>query len=194
MGVVQNRSYTKEGKWELGVFGGFVLTDPFLNVNNAGISLGYHFSEYFELNLLSFHDFASNSSALNTFQSAEGASTNYNKPQNYIGLEAQWSLLYGKLSVMGNSIIYYDMYLLGGAGATQTQNGTYPTPEAGLGQQIYISKNMSVKLEYRMMYYHEQIVERVVTQQLGNVVGSRNNFSNVIDLGFSFMFGGGSSK
>lgn len=190
MGVIQNRTYTKDGKWELGVFGGAILTDPFLNVNNYGFNLGYHFSEYFSLSALAWRSSASNSSALNTFVSTEGVSTNYNKPLGYYGIEARGSFLYGKLSLLGNSIIYYDMHLLGGLGLTDTVNGQYITPDIGLGQQVYLSKVVSIRLDYRFMYYHEAIKQDVIIQQLGQVVGHRSNFSNVITLGVSFMFGG----
>src|SRR5882724_4686107 len=50
LGVVQNRLYSKAGKFELALFGGLLSTDPFLNVTALGGSLGYHFSEY-----VSFH-------------------------------------------------------------------------------------------------------------------------------------------
>src|SRR5476649_915658 len=36
LGVVQNRLYSKEHKIEVGVFGGVVATDPFLQVNSVG--------------------------------------------------------------------------------------------------------------------------------------------------------------
>lgn len=194
LGVVQNRAYSKANKWEVGVYGGAVLTDPFLDVKNAGFSLGYHFSEYFEVRANMWKDFASGSTALGTFQSTLGGETNYNKPKAYYGGEAVGSLLYGKLSVLGKSIIYFDLHLLGGLGATNTQNGTYVTPHVGVGQQVYVSKSTSISLDYRLMYYHEQIVERVIPTKIGQDVGSRNNFSNVITLGVNFMFGGPKEK
>jgi outer membrane beta-barrel protein len=194
MGVVQNRTYSKEHKIEVGVYGGVVLTDPFLNVNNAGLSLGYHFSEYFELRGLFWKEFAGYSSALNTFYETKGGVVNYNKPKAYYGGEAVGSLLYGKLSVVGKSIIYFDLHVLGGFGLTNTENGTYPTPHIGIGQQVYVSKNISLSLDYRLMFYHEQIKERTIPTQIGTVVGSRNNFSNVITFGANFMFGGPKEK
>jgi outer membrane beta-barrel protein len=194
MGVVQNRTYSKDRKWELGVFGGAILNDPFLNVNNYGLSLGYHFSEYFAVNALMWKANATGSAALKTFEETKGGETNYNKPKSYTGGEAVGSFLYGKLSVAGKSIIYYDMHLLGGLGMTNTENGTYATPHVGVGQQVYLGKNVSLRLDYRLMYYHEDIKERVITAHLGETVGSRNNFSNVITIGASFMFGGPSEQ
>ncbi len=194
LAVVPSRTYSEEHQWEVGVLGGAVRTDPFLNVNNAGFSLGYHFSEYFAVRGLMWKDFVSNSSALTTFQDTKGGETNYNKPKSYYGGEAVGSLLYGKLSLLGKSIIYFDLHALGGIGVTNTENGTYPTPHIGLGQQVYVSKSVSLSLDYRLMYYHEEIKERVVPTKMGEVVGSRNNFSNVITFGANFMFGGPKEK
>lgn len=195
MGVVQNRTYTKDGKWELGVFGGVILTDPFLNVNNAGALLGYHFSEYFSVEGLYWKSFAGVSSAYTMLQ-AEGGQDNYNKPKAYYGSEAVGSFLYGKLSIFGKSIVYYDMHFLGGLGITQTENGNYITPHIGLGEQVYLSKSFSLRLDWRMMYYRENITQwqETVAQDRGTVVGTRSDWSNTITLGASFMFGGPNEK
>ena len=45
MGVVQNRLYTKEGRFEGTLLGGLLMTDPFLSVKTLGASIGYHFNE-----------------------------------------------------------------------------------------------------------------------------------------------------
>jgi outer membrane beta-barrel protein len=159
-----------------------------------GFSLGYNFSEYFALQATVFKDFTSYSSALETFKNDKQGVVNYNAPQWYYGLEAKGSLLYGKLSVVGKSIIYYDMYLLGGFGLTNTENGTYATPDIGLGQQVYLTKNFSLRLDYRLMFYHERIKEREIPTSRGEDRGSRNNYSNVITLGVGYMFGGPSKE
>lgn len=201
LGVVQNRAYTKANKWEIGVFGGTVATDPFLTVYNAGTTIGYHFSEYFAFQALYFRDWAGNSSALSTLQrqlttqnggNSNGATTNYNPPRDYYGGEVVASLLYGKLSVFGSAIIYYDMNILAGLGFTATESGTNFTQHIGIGQQVYLSKHFSIKFDYRLMRYEETLDERVIPTEIGQPVGTRNNFSNVFVFGGSFMFGAGS--
>lgn len=194
LGVVQNRTYSKAHKWELGVNAGAVLTDPFLDVADVGVSLGYYFSEYFEVRANLWKEFAGYSSALTLFYNTKGGVVNYNKPQWYYGGEAVGSLLYGKLSVLGKSIIYFDLHALGGLGLTNTENGTYITPHIGVGQQVYLSKKVSLSLDYRLMFYHEEIKEREIPATKGQVVGTRNNFSNVINFGVNFMFGGPKEK
>lgn len=194
MGVVQNRAYSKAGKVEVNLFGGFVSTDPFLSVKNAGLGLAYHFNEYLAAEALWFRDFTSPSSALKTFQQTLGATTNYNAPQDYYGGELVGSILYGKLSLLGKSILYYDLHLLGGLGVTLTDNGNYLTEHLGVGQQVYLTKRIAFRVDYRAMLYNEDIIEKVIPSELGMNYGKRANWSHVITVGFSFLIGNGSDN
>lgn len=188
LGVVQNRTFSKKGKVEFSLLTGVVFSDPFLSVNIAGGSIGYHLSEYLALQITGFHHLVTSSSALLTFQQSSGATTNTNNPRNYLGMEGMWSVFYGKLSVLGQSIIYYDFHLLGGFGLTDTESGMNATPSLGLGQRFYLSKTISVKLDYRLQFYRENIIEKQVVTQLGQSRGLRDNWSNTITIGLGFMF------
>ena len=190
LGVVQNRAYSKKGKVEVTVIGGVLFSDPFLDTKVLGGSVGYHFSEYLSGHLIGFKHMVSPSSALLTFQDQLGATTNTNQPSSYLGAEGNASIFYGKLSVLGKSIIYYDFHMLGGAGVTTTESGSYITPSVGLGQRFYISKLASVRLDYRLQYYRETLLEKQVVTRLGQPTGQRDNWSNVITLGVSFMLFG----
>ncbi|MBI2711618.1 MAG: outer membrane beta-barrel domain-containing protein [Bdellovibrio sp.] len=188
LGVVQNRTYSKKGKIDLTLYGGVLFSDPFLDIKPVGGSLGYHFSEYLSLHAVGFKYLVNPSSALLTFQQSLGATTNTNSPNYYLGGELEASLFYGKLSVLGKSIIYYDFMALGGAGVTNTESGNYITPTLGVGQRFYLSKVASVRLDYRLMFYNETLLEKQIVTRIGQPVGTRNNWSNVITLGVSFMF------
>jgi len=192
LGVVQNRQYSKQHKLELSLFVGTLTTDPFLTVKDAGFSLGFHFNEYFSLHALAWKDFVSPSTALQTFQDTIHATTNYNSPKSYYGTEASASVIYGKLSVLGKAIIYYDLHLLAGVGMTGTDSGNDLTLSAGVGQQIFLTKYTSLRIDYRAMRYNETIIERVITSKLGQSDGDRTNWTHSITLGISFLFGGSS--
>lgn len=189
LGVVQDRLYSKAGKFKLGVFGGLVVTDPFLNVNNVGGMAGYYFNEYLSLNVLGWKNYTGPSSALLAFEQYTGGETNYNKPISFIGAELESSLLYGKLSVIGKAIIYFDLHLSLGAGSTDTASGSYVTPFVGLGQQVFISQHVSMSLNYHLMGYRETILEQVIPTKIGQPLGQRNNFTNAVTLGLDFTFG-----
>jgi outer membrane beta-barrel protein len=200
LGVVQNRLYTKARKFELGVFGGVISTDPFLSVKNAGGLLAYHFNEYFALSVMGYKSFSNPSSALELLQSPVGSgglgtTANINNPNWFLGVEGAGSFLYGKLSLLGKAIIHFDMHLLAGVGETATvantaagaYNAHYVTPYIGIGQQIYLTKSMSLRLDYRLMRYNETIVEQVLPSKMGQPVGDRINYSNTITLGIDFL-------
>ncbi len=189
LGVVQNRLYSKSQKWSFGVLGGFTTTDPFLNVRQFGGSIGYNFNEVLSAHIIGWKSFVSKSSALETFEENLRASTNNNPPKYTVSAEARSSLIYGKLSLVGKSIIYYDFYFAGGMGVTGTDNGTYPSPSAGVGQKIYLSKSISFDVDYRLQYYRETIIEKVKPATMGQEVGKRHNWNNVINLGFTFLIG-----
>lgn len=188
LGVVQNRLYSKAGKFQFGLLGGVISSDPFLNITALGGTFGYHFSEYFGLNFIWMRTLVSPSSALRTFEENRGATANTNNPEWYAGGELTGSLLYGKLSLIGKAIIYYDMHLSAGAGATKTESGTYLTPSLGIGQRFYINRFTSIRIDYRMLYYKETILEKEIPTKLGQPVGTRDNFNNTITLGVDFIF------
>ena len=189
LGVVQNRAYSKAGKAQFGVLSGLAMSDPFVNVRTTGFSLGYHFSEYVGVSALYWRDFVGGSSALTTFEEFSGATANTNLPKAYLGAEGQGSLLYGKLSVLGKAIIYYDLHATAGMGLTYTESGNYFTPSLGLGQRFYLSKNISLRFDYRIMHYNENIIEKVVPTKLGEIRGERSNWTNTVTLGLDFLFG-----
>ncbi len=192
MGVVQNRLYTKANKFEFSIFSGLIFSDPFLNVTPLGLSFGYNFSETVAAHFLYMRTFAKGSTALDLFEEFSDGTANTNLPISYVGGETTFSLIYGKLSLLGASILYYDMSLNAGFGVMNTETGNYLTPHLGLGQRFFLNKNISLKLDYRMMFYREEIREKVVPALIGTSKGFRNNFSNTITFGIDFLFGGGS--
>ncbi len=190
LGVVQNRTFSKNRRFELGVLGGVSFSDPFLSVSQVGFDFGYHFTENLGLHLIAWKSFVSPSSALSTFEQEKHATANTNNPKNYFGVEGMGSLLYGKLSVLGKSIIYYDLYGLAGIGSMGTESGRYIAPSLGIGQRFYLGKYVSLRFDYRLMVYKENILEKQIVTHLGQVSDTRTNWNNVITLGLSFLIGG----
>jgi outer membrane beta-barrel protein len=201
LGVVQNRLYSKERKFEFGTYGGFLSTDPFLTVTSVGGSFGFHFTEYVSLHVFGWKSFVGKSTAFDGFQEATEraggapAVPNTNYPTYYYGIEPSWSLLYGKLSVVGKAIIYYDFHLLGGLGITGTEFKPLFTPHIGVGQQIFLSKLASLRVDYRIMHYTEQLIkkrdprEAPIANEGLPIDGERSNWTHAITVGVSFLFG-----
>lgn len=187
IGVVQNRKFTKKNKFELGVFGGFVSSDPFLDNKGVGLRLGYHFSEFIGLNIFGFKDLVTDSAAAIAFAQNTQGKANTNIPNYYVGAEGLFSFLYGKLSLLGAEIIYYDLYFALGGGLRDTETGQSLSGTAGLGQRFFVGSNISIRLDYRIIYFKENIPEKVVPQKAGTLY-PRTNVTHPIFLGVDFLF------
>jgi outer membrane beta-barrel protein len=190
LGVVQNRAYSKAKKFELGLGVGKTFNDPFLNLLQYEGSFGYNFNEYWALSARYMHYNVSGSGALDKLEDS-GKKANTVEPEYYAGLEGTGSFLYGKLSLLGKSIIYYDMHFSAGAGATKTENDSAaPTVSLGIGQRFYITQSTSLRMDYRAMTYEETVVEKEISKKLGQEVGKRRSWNHSVGLSLNFMFGG----
>jgi outer membrane beta-barrel protein len=190
--VVQNRTYTKELKVSVQPFFNLISADPFQSTLGAGFELGFNPTEYLGMHAIYSRVWNSPTSAADAFLTKAGFAANSNPIQHLIGGEVSWSILYGKLSLIGKAILHFDLYLHGGAGYLFTDNGNTVTPWAGLGQQIYIFKWMTLKADYRFMYWRENVVNKyevsATAQPLGTVLGQRNVFAHWFAIGLNFLF------
>jgi outer membrane beta-barrel protein len=189
MGVVQNRLYSKEKKFQLALLGGVSFSDPFLTIQQLGFSFGYHFNEYISLHAMGWRHFTQDSSAGAFFRNELGGVPPTNIPEYFLGGELAASLLYGKLSLVGKAIIYYDMHLLAGGGVTQTESGMYPTISVGIGQQVYLNKWFSISVDYRFQWYREGVIKKSGISGLGQIEGYRDNWGHTINLGTNALWG-----
>jgi outer membrane beta-barrel protein len=181
--VVQNRVYSKSKRIQLGIYGGRMIADPFVSVISAGFSLGYHFDEYWSVHAVAWKDFPSWSGAYNELKSqVPGATTNSLFRYYYTGAEVGWNLIYGKLNFAGSNILYLDTQLLFGVGVTGTESGPSFTENLGIGQRFWLSNNVALKFEYRIMHYREQRLDK--KGGTGLPLGSPiSNFTNAITVG-----------
>jgi outer membrane beta-barrel protein len=186
--VVQDRLYTKAGKFEIGTYGGLFNTDPFLEIVTAGLSVGYHFDELFSLHLLGWKSWSRGSSALNTLETTSTKSTaNTNHQRGLLGAEFRASIVYGKLSLLGKMILYYDFYVNLGGGRLDSESGAIYAPFMGVGQQIYLSERISLKLDFKELWFKEDVLEKSTGSNKGKVATTRTNWSNTVYLGLAFL-------
>lgn len=179
--VVQQRRYSSAQRLELQLSGGISVSDPFLSVKQVGGSLGYHFNHFYSIHLLYWKYLVARSSASDAFYSLQGTLPAVNQPKSFMGAEFEGNLLYGKLSLLGKSIIYIDVFALGGAGIQQTDAGSAFAPFVGLGQMVYLSSHFALKLGYRVLRYSE-------TVQGTSGPLKRTNVTEAVNLGLSYLF------
>ncbi|MBC7397255.1 MAG: outer membrane beta-barrel domain-containing protein [Bdellovibrionales bacterium] len=186
LGVVQNRKYTSEHRFELDLLTGTDSVDPFLNVQHYGASLGYYFSQYFSLHGTWVKMNSKTSAAYDNLriQTNGIATVGLNHPKAFYGLEANQNFLYGKASLFGHAIIYVDIFALAGMGIMDTDTGSNFAPFIGLGQKIHINQTLALHLDYRIMRFNETIP----TSLTGTPSHQRSNTTDVVTLGLCFFY------
>ncbi len=180
MGVVQNRIYTKERKFELGLAYGGVAGDPLLEIRTLNLSVGYHFSEVYSLHFEYGKAFVDPSSALKTMPQFS-LNPDTNAPRSFFGTEARASFLYGKLNLLGRKILYLDAYFCGGLGVAVTESGSNGLISFGVGQKIQLSHGVALNIAYKGYWYDETLLSKVS----GLRVENRSNLSHAVLLGVS---------
>lgn len=185
LSVVQNRKYKKKGTLETGLQLGSISTDPFLVVKSVGLRVNYNFNEDFGVGAFVWKMISAPSDAYTTLETTTTARANVNHQTMFYGAEASYSPIYGKLSILGKAIIYYDMKVMGGLGWMNTDTGSYLAPLLGIGQKIFLQHNISLSFDYRFVFYNETVTNRNPT---GAASFSRTNYTHAITIGVDYLF------
>jgi outer membrane beta-barrel protein len=99
------------------------------------------------------------------------------------GVDAQWAPIYGKLSLLAEQFLHFDLYGVGGAalvnyrGPNQQEFFT-PGGNVGVGMRFFVNRWMTVRTEFRDLIYVERVGE--------SSTSLRNQF--LFELGVSFFF------
>ncbi len=107
--VVQNRRFSKEGRFAASLMGGLLVNDAYTDSNLLGVNFNYYFTENFGLEFSHINAQSRNSSATNAFIKDKGTAPDHNKIDKASGLSLIYVPFYAKLSFMGTKILYFDM-------------------------------------------------------------------------------------
>lgn len=182
--VLFNRKFSTTGKFELAGSFGTTNSDPFLQIYNVGLKLGYYISEEFQLEVLGWKHMTSGSGALTALRTA-GSTANTNPPQFFVGAGVEYTPVYGKLSFFGLSILRYNLSVLAGIGATGTETGINLTAYAGVSQMFFVTQDVGISFDYKMTFYDEAIREKANPARLGQYNFNQLNQSDIFSFGIS---------
>ena len=177
--TIQRTNFLKLGRLEFSPHAAFVANDPFLNRYIVGAGLGYHITEVFavEGNFDFAPDLGDGDWKPLTTQLVEenSVSPDISKLTLAGNLTFQYSPIYGKLAVVGNNIILFDLYGAFGMGLVQTsddlealqatddpraqatENQWHPTTNFGGGLRIIFGENIAARIEGRSLVYIETV-------------------------------------
>jgi outer membrane beta-barrel protein len=176
--VIQNRTFSKAGKFYLSAMYGTLVNDPFAKSKPFGANIGYYFNEDFGVEANYMINQAEPSDSVTKFNNLVTNTQfrpNYNLPAESYSLNLTYTPLYAKMSFMNMAILYFDMGLTAGFGLSsydqivQLRDGIGPVGEGkirqnsphfeiGVMQQLFLHKNFALRLDIKNTFYNEKIV------------------------------------
>ncbi len=209
--VMQRREDSVRGRMEASLSFGLSLDDVFTRHLATALSFAYHPNEIFAVEAVWM------SSKLPFFQGARDdgirwghlytgaweevhrdtqlnlANADLSMISNYLGINAQWSPIYGKWTLFGRLLGHADFYFLAGFGAASTEyqntqrrwldTGTRLMANLGAGLRIFLSRMLALRLELKDLSFAARVEESTgVETKIRNVL--------FLTLGVSFLFGG----
>lgn len=175
--VVQNRTYSKAGRFALTGQYGYYVNDSYNDVQALRLAGDYYFNERYgvELDYEAFS--AVNSQSTNAYLNSNGGvMPNHNQPQTYYGAAFNWVPIYAKMSLLNSRIIYFDMAFSPGFGISTSQQqlrGAYPTTSAptfsfNISQHFFLSNWFALRFDFQNRWYNDEIKDFRTTQVMSN--------------------------
>jgi outer membrane beta-barrel protein len=187
--AVENRFFLKEKRFEIAPMFGYVPNNPYARRYNFGAAVGYHFNETFaaQAQVMYAPDLGENDvkglvGVLldRAFNSTAEAADTFQQPLDKVTLAANfgvvWAPLYGKINLVGETVLNLDFYVFAGAGMVSKVNyfATYDevgaatgdvvtltsagnevkvAPYIGVGQNYFLNRLMAFKLDFRASFW-----------------------------------------
>jgi outer membrane beta-barrel protein len=198
---VSGHLFLKKGRFEFSPSATLSLTDAFFTKYVFGGTVTYHPLETLGLSLRAGYALSSVSGTAQICEFADAgggsASRGCRLPSmadldkkaapGHItligGVDAQWAPIYGKVSLLAEQFVHFDLYGIAGASVVQYR-GPEQSPlmavggNVGVGMRFFVNRWVTLRTEFRDLIYVEKSVNP--TQMLRNQL--------MFELGVSFFF------
>lgn len=169
--VVQNRRYTKAGRFFLAANGGVPFNDSFSGGTIYSANVGYFFNERWGLDLEYKSGGLSDNDSTRLFNERYGIYPDHNVFMSSQIISGTLVPFYAKMSFMDSSIIYFDMGFSLGAGtlsykikqASGDLTESAPVAKLGIFQQIFFSEHFALRAELANTWSNQQRYKYYVT-------------------------------
>ena len=177
MYVVQEKLFKKAPKLEIAPLVGGFFNDPFWDTLTYGGEAFFHFSEFFAIGGSYRHAKTWQSNNAKPLEEvfnirADSSILNYMALGNII-----ITPIYAKASLFGRRVMHFDFYFTAGAGlinttaewseeivettgttvVQQSQDGSSPAYNFGLGARVFLTKHISFKIELSNVLYQDSV-------------------------------------
>ncbi|WP_309889169.1 outer membrane beta-barrel domain-containing protein [Archangium sp.] len=196
---VSGHLFLKKGRFEFSPSASLSLTDSFFTKYVFGATLTYHPLETLGLSLRAGYALSSVSGTAQICEFAgDDAGTrgcrlptledlDKQAAPGHItllgGVDAQWAPIYGKVSLLAEQFIHFDLYGIAGATAVQYRGPDQSSlmtvgGNVGVGMRFFVNRWVTLRTEFRDLIYVEKSVNP--SQMLRNQL--------MFELGVSFFF------
>lgn len=166
--VVQNRTYTKDGRYFLTLHGGVPVNDQWSQGNIFGLSLNYFISERMGFQLTYLKGGLKNNQAVDDVaRYGSGIQPDHGRFNGYTGIGYNIVPFYAKMSFWGKKIIYFDMAFTPTIGVTDydqimeggntTKKGAF-TYGIDLTQYFFFTNYFAIRADLKNQWHSEEIV------------------------------------
>jgi len=204
--AIENRFFLKESRFEIAPHLGYVPNNSFAKRYVGGVALNYHFAETLAVgaDITYSPDLGKNDLKqlvgilLDRAFNASGANVGFQQPLDKVTLSAafgvSWAPVYGKINLVGETVMNFDLYMFAGLGMVSKTNyfAQYDenvgqivapndvvllapagnevriAPTLGLGQNYFLNQMLALKIDVKASFYLDdkpQYDPNVVVQQ-----------------------------
>ena len=198
--VVQNRTYTKEGRFFLTGHFGVPVNDQWAVGNVSGASANYFWSERFGVQATYLKASLKDNKAVDAIAGyGSGIQPDHNLWSNYYGVGLNIVPFYAKMSLWGKKIMYFDMAITPTIGMTgynqRTQNGDQAKSGAftyglDITQYFFFTNYFAVRADLKNQWHKEDIARYYQSGGIatGNKVSDQLAQDTMFLLGFTFFY------
>lgn len=155
--VVQNRTYSKAGRYFATLSHGVLLNDPYFAGRMSSLAIGYYKSEYFGFEVSYESGDLQDNDSSDFFKNRYGIKPDTNRFKNYTSLNALWIPIYAKMSFLDKKILYFDMQFAAGLGMLNYEQ-SHDSLEMANSTASSVGFNFDVT---QQVFFHEHFAIRV---------------------------------
>ncbi len=194
---VKNRNVATKSRFDLGLFGGYALTEPIYSTAKFGVALNYHINELHSLGVIFSQNttgLSRDGDALKDLQPVGLEFDRAPKPKNTILLDYNYKPYYGKLSMTKHSVINTTIYGSAAAGLIAFEHKSYPAVAFGLGERFYFTSQFSLKIDLRLFIHQAPIPFKRDALKLTDPLPAPDSFDERIsyttnlEVGLNYLF------
>lgn len=162
--TIRPRFFNKKYRFELGVQAAFITNQTFYYTLMGNISLGFHITEQFALELGGGYGLSLEKHDRVLLSDDFDIETQFAPTEYFYGGSVLWTPMYGKYQLRNGHLVYFDTFLSAGGGiiglrekyehchadhAKDAQVINYPYFEFGVGQRFFLTKNDSIRWDIK---------------------------------------------